>query len=372
MSIRLRFSEEDWERVEQDWSAWWAGELERPLVMIENQVPHPENPFLDLAPWEDIPVSSFPLEWPVEAVLEYYEQRLEARRFYGDASPKWWPNFGPGIVAGFLGTQVHCAVETVWFEPVRRGSASELQLAYDAANPWWRRVQELARAAIERWGNQVAVGLTDLGGNLDILASLHTTQQLLYDLYDAPDEVARLSAEITHLWLRYYDELQTLIQAAGRGTSCWAPIWSPGRCYMLQSDFAYMISSPMFERFVLPDLAACCDHLEHGFYHLDGKGQIRHLDLLLALERLRGIQWIPGDGQPPPEEWLPLLARIRGRSRHGGGGRGKLCQLSVSPEGALTIVRELGGKGFALYIEQAMDQEEAEQFLHTLNESRKG
>jgi hypothetical protein len=364
MNIQLRFSEEDWERVEQDWSAWWAGELERPLVMIENQVPHPENPFLDLAPWEDIPASSFPLEWPVEAVLDYYEQRLEARRFYGDAFPKWWPNFGPGIVAGFLGTQVHCAVETVWFEPARRGGASELQLAYDAANPWWRRVRELARAAIERWGSQVAVGHTDLGGNLDILASLRTTQQLLYDLYDVPDEVARLSAEITRLWLRYYDKLQTLIQAAGRGTSCWAPIWSPGRCYMLQSDFAFMISSPMFERFVLPDLAACCGHLEHGFYHLDGKGQIRHLDLLLGLERLRGIQWIPGDGQPPPEEWLPLLKRIRDG--------GKLCQLSVSPEGARTIVHELGGKGFALYIEQMMDREEAERFLHVLNQSSVG
>jgi hypothetical protein len=79
------------------------------------------------------------------------------------------------------------------------------------------------------------------------------------------------------------------------------------------------------------------------------------------LEKLRGIQWIPGDGQPPPEEWLPLLKRIRDG--------GKLCQLSVSPEGALTIVRELGGKGFALYIEQTMDQEEAERFLYALNQS---
>jgi 5-methyltetrahydrofolate--homocysteine methyltransferase len=376
MSAWLHFSGKDWERIERDWSAWWAGELERPLVMIENQVPHPEAFLLDLEPWEEIPASSFPLEWPVEAVLDYYEKRLEGRRFYGDAFPKWWPNFGPGIVAGFLGAQVHCAVDTVWFEPAQGGSISGLQLTYDATNPWWRRVQELTRAATERWGSQVAVGQTDLGGNLDILASLRATQQLLYDLYDAPDEVARLSAGITRLWLRYYDELHALIQAAGRGTSCWAPIWSPGRCYMLQSDFAYMISPPMFERFVLPDLSVCCEHLEHAFYHLDGRGQIYHLDLLLDLEKLRGIQWIPGDGQPPAEEWLPLLARIRGRSRHsgrnGGGGRGKLCQLSVSPEGALTIVRELGGRGFALYIQQAMDEGEAERFLHTLNESWKG
>ena len=66
---------------------------------------------------------------------------------------------------------------------------------------------------------------------------------------------------------------------------------------MLQCDFSYMISPAMFERFVMPDLAACCDALDHGFYHLDGKGEIRHLEMLLSLERLRGIQWIPATGR---------------------------------------------------------------------------
>ncbi len=46
---------------------------------------------------------------------------------------------------------------------------------------------------------------------------------------------------------------------------------------MLQSDFAYMLSPSMFERFVLPDLETICNHLDYGFYHLDGKNQIPHL-----------------------------------------------------------------------------------------------
>jgi len=132
---------------------------------------------------------------------------------------------------------------------------------------------------------------------------------------------------------------------------------------MLQSDFAYMISPRMFERFVLPDLAACCEALDHGFYHLDGKGQIVHLDMLLSLERLRGIQWVPGDGQPPPEAWLPLLKRIVDA--------GKRCQLSVSPEGALTIVREIGGRGFALAINGTMSQAEAHDFLRAVERAGK-
>jgi len=367
MRINLHFTARDWERIERDWTAWWAGDLDRPLVMIEGL--DPLDVFEDLA-------SNFPLDMPVDAVINHYQARLEATRFYGDAWPRWWPNFGPGIAAGFLGAHVRSVPGTVWFEPApvapiadegsadradgshRQHPIKDLHPAYDAASIWWQRVRDLTRAAVERWGDRVSVGHTDLGGNLDILASLCTTQRLLLDLYDAPGEVARLVGEITRLWLRYYDELYAIIQKAGRGTTPWATIWSPGRCYMLQSDFSYMISPQMFERFVLPDIAACCDGLDHGFYHLDGKGQIQHLGLLLSLERLRGIQWIPGDGQPPPEDWLLLLKRIR----HGG----KLCQLYVSPEGARTIVRELGGRGFALCITQQMRQADAEDFLRVL------
>jgi len=103
---------------------------------------------------------------------------------------------------------------------------------------------------------------------------------------------------------------------------------------------------------------ACCAHLDHGFYHLDGPGQIPHLDMLLEMERLRGIQWIPGAGAPPAEEWLGLLQRIIES--------GKLCQVFVTAEGARTIVRNLGGKGFFFGISDLMTSDEADAFLETL------
>jgi 5-methyltetrahydrofolate--homocysteine methyltransferase len=354
MSIQLHFTEEDRIRVEADWSAWWAGELERPLVMIEHLEAPPDRP----APQAYSYTSNYSLAVPHDIILDQYQAVLEAKRFYGDTLPKWWPNFGPGIMAGFLGTKVHCVPDTVWFEPFTELPITAIQPAYDPDNIWWLHVHELTRRAVERWEGRVAVAHTDLGGNLDIVASLRTTQQLLLDLYDAPEEVARLQAVMTRLWLRYYDELDAVIRPGCSGTTPWAAIWSPLRCYMLQSDFCYMISPKMFERFVLPDLADCCAALDHAFYHLDGKGEIPHLDMLLALERLRGIQWIPGDGAPPPHEWLPLLQRIRAG--------GKLCQVYVTPRGARTIVRELGGKGFALAIDADLPEADARALIAEL------
>ena len=336
MTGALHFTDADWERTERNWSAWWQGELDRPMIVVEAM----SLPDFSLsAMFEHL--TCYPVELSADEIAGRLAPRLEALQLLGDAFPKWFPNFGPGVIAAFLGSPVDASTGTTWFHPSGLDLPSA-DLVYSTDNPWWQRVASVTRAGINCWGNGVEVAHTDLGGNLDILASLRGTQQLLLDLYDAPLEVERLLGQITSLWLRYYQAFCEIIAPVNRGTACWAPLWAPGKGYRLQSDFAYMISTRMFERLVMPDLTACCDALDHAFYHLDGRGQIKHLDMLLSIERLRGIQWIPGDGAPPPEEWLPLLKRIRDG--------GKLCQVYVSLEGALTIARELGGRGFAFCI----------------------
>ena len=344
----LEFSERDWQNLSENWVSWWEGDLDRPLVMLASPAPRrlPEELTLE-----------FLLQRPIDEVLDYYEARLASTNLLGDAGPRWFPFFGAGVVAAFLGAELLCTPEegTIWFEPSRKLESYDLSGLFDPNNIWWERVRGLTKAAVDRWGDRVCVGFTDLGGNLDILASLRGSQGLLMDLLDRPEEILAACKQITQFWLQYYDELFAITQKTGRGSSPWAPIWAPGRCYMLQSDFSAMISPKMFERFVLPDLEACCQALDHAFYHLDGKGQIPHLDMLLSLNHLHGIQWIPGDGQPPPEGWIPLLKRIREG--------GKLCQLFVSASGAIEIVRHLGGKGFAFYITDPLEVDEAKVFL---------
>jgi 5-methyltetrahydrofolate--homocysteine methyltransferase len=69
----------------------------------------------------------------------------------------------------------------------------------------------------------------------------------------------------------------------------------------------------MFERLVIPFIEEQCEKLDHVIYHWDGPGEIPHLDLLLAVKKLHGIQWVPGAGNPQPEDekWFPLYARIQ-------------------------------------------------------------
>ena len=105
-------------------------------------------------------------------------------------------------------------------------------------------------------------------------------------------------------------ELDEILGPVARGYSDWSGILSASPTYMLQCDFAYMIGPDMFERFVMPELSRTCSRLPRSFYHLDGVGQLAHLDQLLSIDDLNGIQWVPGSGKGAWEEWNDVIKAI--------------------------------------------------------------
>jgi len=132
------FVAQDWPRIERDWKAWWAGELDRPLIVIDARDPaYPETTTEDRVP--HIFITQFPLEMPVEQVLDHVQPGLDATYPHGDSFPRWWVNFGPGIMAAFLGARVEYAPRTTWYHPLGVPSLADLHLTFDPDNVWWRR-----------------------------------------------------------------------------------------------------------------------------------------------------------------------------------------------------------------------------------------
>ncbi len=147
--MELAFGADDWARLRRDWGAWWAGELERPIVTIES---------VALPPGVARPhyfAASYPLTMPVDAVLDRYEARLTATSYHGDAFPQFEPDFGPGILAGFLGVPVQPVPDdTVWFGSLPAGPLASLQLPSEPDRTWWPRVRDITRRAAERWAGR--------------------------------------------------------------------------------------------------------------------------------------------------------------------------------------------------------------------------
>ena len=349
----IAFDTTRWQQIRENHRTWWAGELDRPLVHLTLKGREPGRPEPALPSYEF--ASFYDLSVPAEAIADRWLYDLECREFLGDAFPFVCPNFGPGVIAAFLGLELQNGNDTVWFHQPHDTPLADLQFAFDPANVWFRRICDLYRAAAERFGGLVQLGMTDLGGNLDILASFRPGDKLLLDLLDAPDAVDAACWKAHDAWWRYFEELNRLIQPAHPGYTAWTPLYSESPYYILQCDFAFMIGNEMFERFARPELEATCRKLGNAFYHLDGVGQLKHLDSLLAIPELKGIQWVPGAGKPGVTQWPEVYRKIREA--------GKLIQFFTSqdPCGWRTLdilAEQLGSaRGLMMYGEVPLEEE---------------
>jgi 5-methyltetrahydrofolate--homocysteine methyltransferase len=332
--MTIDFSAERWQRLKETYARWWAGDLERPIVGVELYGRDPGRPKPDVPLLTQENCTDF--SYAPEQLIDRIDWELSTRVYLGDGFPFFNMDcFGPGVAAAFLGARLDNSSGRVWFYPPADLPIEQIHFAYDSENPWLKRVKAIYRAAVERWQGKVIIGMTDLGGNLDILSTFRPSEKLLLDLYDAPEQVLRLLDESHALWHRFFDEINAIITPTTPGYSDWGGIYSDQPGYMLQCDFSYMIGPKMFKKFALPELAATCKRLPYAFYHLDGVGEFPHLDFLLSIPELRGIQWIPGDGMPDPAHWPELYQRI-----HAGG---KKIQVSYGGFNALqAVVSQIG------------------------------
>ena len=316
----IDFSAARWDETVRNYTDFWQRQLNRPMLAIkrgkeageDKRGTPPDAPYLSQA--------NCHLNLPASKWVDAYDYALRGQVFLGDAFPSiCLDSFGPGIAAAFMGAQLDNSSGGVWFHPAKQVPISELTFTYNPNNEWYVKIQELMTEATRRWQGEVVVGMPDLGGVMDILSTFLPGEELLIALYDEPEEVLRCCKEIQALWFRYYDELAAITAPTARGYSNWAELFVPTReasGYIYQCDFAYMIGPDMFREFVLDDLKADFARTTHNAYHLDGTGQLPHLDMLLACENLQLIQWIPGVGSAHETAWGDVYKRILRAGKH--------------------------------------------------------
>ena len=299
----------DWEAAKRDYTAWWRRERRQPLFFIT--IPgEPDTP----TRWSGWNLVRKPDR--IEECLGDFEHAYSNYRYPLHGYPLLTINLGPGILAGYLGGEVHVVPDTVWFSkkpPLRLDEEIEL----DTGSRWYQRTRELSRRAAEEGQGKFVVGMTDLGGNLDILASLRGTQQLLLDVQEHPQRVLEWSRQITDAWLKTYWDFHGVIAAKQAGIGGWMGPWAPEPWFPIQCDFAEMISPAMFEKFVIPDLQTVSRALRYTIYHWEVPGQFPHLDALLSVPEITGFQWNPGPELDPPDspKWYPLYRKIQAKGK---------------------------------------------------------
>jgi hypothetical protein len=365
---------DDFSEAKKRMEAWWQGEV---LDRIPIKITAPKKEIKGLDSW--IMSGAFPLSRPdyrlvnleeehVEDLESYFtdpdlviprlEKLIEDTYWGGEAFPVMFPvSIGMvAILGAYLGAKINYVdtVDTWVGPPIIKDWKSRKSFGFDPQNGLWKKSKILLEEASKRGFGKYIVGIPDLNGPGEILAELRGHEKFCIDLIENSDYVPEAMKEINYAWLRYWQASHGIIHQYMGGYTNFLAVWSELPATDLQVDFSCLISPQDFKKFFIPYIEEQTEWIDKTIYHLDGPDAVRHLDSLLALPNLNGIQWVPGAGSPYMSDWIPLLQKIQTA--------GKLLYICCQKHEVKTIIKQLKPEGI-IFDTSCGSVKEAEELL---------
>jgi 5-methyltetrahydrofolate--homocysteine methyltransferase len=319
-------------------SRWWRGE---PTDRVVASITAPRSSVPDFRLRGTIAERLL----DADTVIHNLRATAEARYWGGEAFPAYWifPIAVPMSV--YLGCTPQFGATTTWQLPAfdTWDGKNWRSVRFDPENHWWKIVCDLSRRLAEEPDLPFLLSACGLGGISDVMANLWGSETLLTALIDDPEGVHGQRNRLIEDFRTMYDRLYEIVSGRQHGYFDWLMLWAPGRMCTSQSDISCMMSSTMFSEFFIEEIRQEARHVDYYFYHLDGPGAIRHLNALLDIDELDGIQWVPGAGASrDPMDWIELFKRIQDR--------GKKLFISCPPERVTSLLKVISRRGVYLSI----------------------
>ena len=339
----------DMEKIADRYELTFAGENEdRPVFHISyglgKTVENPPEPGSVREKWLNF-------EWRTEC----FERSLENAGFMCEGFPHFWCNLGPDVLAACTGSELIFEPTTSWAKFRVEDWSSEPPIEFQRDGFYWQSLERFLRLCAERGAGRWLMGSGDLHTNGDGLSALRGPENLLLDLYDCPEEIHKRLAECHRVFEQMLDAHFEIIHPGANGmNSSWCAATCRGRYAVIQNDFCCMVGPEMFDEFFKEYVEKEAAYLDGCIYHLDGPGAIPHLESICAAKHLHTIQWVPGAGEKPMNQWPDLLRRVQEL--------GKGLWLYGSPQEQLQIMEQVTPKG-CMYNVAFPDRDQAEAWL---------
>ncbi len=307
-----------------------------------NEAWHLENhdrPVMNVTSWEQkTPVLKEPdsveARWlNTDFVARKARYIVENQHYSGESFPTVFTNLGPDLFAALYGAELKFGESTSWSEHCISEWKEGMRLTPDRNGKWYKKIIELTEAMVEESKGDYVVGITDIHPGMDALVAMRGPQELCMDLYDCPELIKPLPMQLFEGFKQLYDDLYRIVTRYTKGTTTWMKILSDDKSYVTSCDLICMISQDNFDEFVREELIAETKWLDKNIFHLDGPGALRHLDALLEIPTINGIQWVPGAGAPPAGDWPEVLQKVQRA--------GKMLQLHVDNANELKTLSEV-------------------------------
>lgn len=321
------------EAVER-WEAWWQRTNTGPLFSVT--YPRGEADFgAQVKPWmapsytdgwstyrhEFAFGHAVELAWQnndmryVDEALELLARCRELTGWAGGAFPFLFANLGAMMMPALLTEQTRFLGDTIWTgaEPPWEWEQIEALEAQEQTS-YARVAEEALRRLADRVGGSYVIAPPELGSTLDVLSAIRGNQNLLMDLLVSPERVHAACAMLERIWWDYRRRFAEIVDPANDGLYVEVFRYLSTRPTLAAAcDFSAMISPELCEEYYLPFLRRQLqEYGERTIYHLDGPGELPHVDLLCAQPALHSVQWVHGAGKPNNLDdcWDDLYRRL--------------------------------------------------------------
>ena len=171
------------------------------------------------------------------------------------------------------------------------------------------------------------------------------------DLYDEPVECQKLIEKCSEAFGTVFNYFNKMIKDAGQPSVTWINIPSFDTFHIPGTDLGAMLSTDMYNEFILPEVKKEVKYAKHNVFHVDGKGVARHLDSLLEIDEICGYQWVQGMGMDEPiMQWVPLIKKIQDRK--------KGVVVDLKPAELDSFMDAVSPKGIYLCIDTSVEEEQ--------------
>lgn len=342
-----------WDLSRARYDAWWEGRmLDRPPVYmtVQRETPRwtPQPPRLD----GDFERQLF----DPGAIVARIEAELAVTDYVADAFPVWQRGLNTAYTAALCGARLDYADDTIWVHPCITDWRKATLPHFDPSHPVHARCVEVADGVASRCDGRWAAAIPDLIDAGSTMLQLRGSEDLLYDLIEQAPGLMEYRDALAQLWRDAFAWWRERDTAGGiQGHTGWWRLYTSEKYGLIQSDVSALLSPTLFDALVRPELETTSTWLGRSIFHMDGPGELIHLDALLSMPGITAIQWQPGDGQPTCSHWIDLLRKIQAH--------GKSLQLFAWPQDVEGIMRHLDPRGVMLWFPDPLPRDEAARIL---------
>lgn len=300
----------DFEKCMQRIYAWYNQEIidRAPIRFAAHNAEYSEAHMLKSRSWPCLKDRW----WDTAYQIELFEHHLKHSVYNAETFPIYWPNLGPEVYTAFYGVELEYKEVTSYSIPCVHDWSQLDSIKLDLNNSYFRKIEEMTYAALDRCKGKYLVGYTDLHPGIDCAAAFRDPQQLCMDFLLEPEEVKRLIEISSRDFQLIFDYFDAILKKHNQLSVAWMGIPSFGKMHIPSCDFASMISPEQFEEFVLDVIRKEIKPMSHNVFHLDGKGVAKHVDYILAMPEINAIQWVQGMGDDTPiMQWVPFIKKIQ-------------------------------------------------------------